>query len=106
MSELLHLLAGDRITDNQLRQLRDRVFGHPSTDNNWSACGPRWANADDYLWLKAHDPLRKNAEVASGPSMATHNIQSAGGRVYIDVTWEERGYLRTKFSDGAPAQRA
>ena len=57
-------LDGERVTDSQLRALRDSVYGQVTSDNNWAACGPHWWRLENYRWLKAHDPARK-AEVAA-----------------------------------------
>lgn len=37
--------------DNALREVRDAVFGSPSTDCNWSGCQDSWMKPQSAAWL-------------------------------------------------------
>ncbi len=39
------------ITEAEVRQMRDQVYGVPTTDHNWSFCGARWLKPENVLWL-------------------------------------------------------
>ena len=47
-------------TEQYARVLRDRVFGKPSSDNNWDACKHNWMRPDSIEWLEkmAERPAR------------------------------------------------
>lgn len=38
----------------EVRSLRDAVYGHPSTDNNWETCKENWMRPDSVQWLREH----------------------------------------------------
>lgn len=46
-------------TEEQVRELRDYVFGIPTTDNNWEFCREKWMRADAYKWLEEQAALIK-----------------------------------------------
>jgi hypothetical protein len=52
-------LAMDRppemMTEAEVRALRDRVFGTPTTDKNWDYCKTSWMRLESIWWLKVHD---------------------------------------------------
>ena len=39
------------LTESQVRSLRDKVFNHPSSDNNWEACKDNWMKRECVKWL-------------------------------------------------------
>ena len=39
-------------TEAEVRVMRDKVFGKPSTDKNWDACKENWMRADSIEWLQ------------------------------------------------------
>lgn len=39
------------LTEQEVRDLRDLVYGDATTDNNWSACGPRWMQPEESAFL-------------------------------------------------------
>jgi hypothetical protein len=43
----------DKISDQELRRLRDAIFG-PASDHNWEACRDKWRS--DFVWLLNHQP--------------------------------------------------
>lgn len=38
--------------DANVRAMRDRVYGRPSTDANWLACRDGWMTEESVQWLK------------------------------------------------------
>lgn len=42
-------------TEQQIRQMRDRVFLTPATDKAWDACRASWSKPESLQWLKDHD---------------------------------------------------
>ncbi len=42
-------------TETEVRTLRDRVFGKPITDNEWSTCRAHWMAPSQVAWLISHD---------------------------------------------------
>jgi hypothetical protein len=38
-------------TEDEVRAMRDRVFGVPSTDQNWEGCRHNWTRPDSVEWL-------------------------------------------------------
>lgn len=40
------------MSENEIRELRDRVFGIPSTDNNWIGCRENWMRPENVRWLR------------------------------------------------------
>jgi hypothetical protein len=40
------------LTEAEVRALRDRVYGLPTSDNNWDACRESWMRAEDTAWLQ------------------------------------------------------
>jgi hypothetical protein len=47
----------DQITMSQLREMRDRAYGKPTTDKNWEACRDRWNTEENILWLQEQNPM-------------------------------------------------
>jgi hypothetical protein len=45
--------TAERLTESEVRDLRDRVFRHVSADNNWNACGDKWMQPEEVEWLQA-----------------------------------------------------
>ena len=41
----------EAMTEAEVRALRDRVFGHKSTDRNWEGCKENWMHPDNVRWL-------------------------------------------------------
>lgn len=44
-----------RLTEDDVRVIRDKVFGHKSSDKNWEACRENWMQTDAITWLLAHE---------------------------------------------------
>lgn len=40
------------LADAEVRALRDRVYGIPTTDNNWDACRQVWMKPEEVAWLQ------------------------------------------------------
>jgi hypothetical protein len=40
------------MSEAEVRQLRDEVFEHRSTEEGWAACKENWLRADSVAWLK------------------------------------------------------
>jgi hypothetical protein len=40
------------IAEPDLRQMRDSVFGRPSSDKNWGGCRENWMELDNVRWLQ------------------------------------------------------
>jgi hypothetical protein len=38
--------------EEEVRKLRDQVFGVPATEKGWDACKDNWTRADSVEWLK------------------------------------------------------
>ena len=49
-------MAAPQITEAEVRALRDRVYGQPSTDKCWNACGKYWMTPENIAWLKSQKP--------------------------------------------------
>lgn len=49
------LPAADTLTEAQVRALRDRVYGHISSDRNWERCKESWMDPANIRWLQAQD---------------------------------------------------
>lgn len=43
------------MTEAQVRAMRDRVYDHRSSDNNWLFCRKAWMNPEGIRFLQAHD---------------------------------------------------
>ena len=58
---------GQMITEQEVRELRDRVFDQAATDKNWDACRSRWMRPDSVEWLqqKAAKPLTQHNQTES-----------------------------------------
>lgn len=41
-----------KMTEKQVRQLRDLVYERPSTDKNWDGCKAEWMNPSEINWLQ------------------------------------------------------
>ena len=52
-------MESDTPTDAELRAMRDRVYGVPTTSNNWAHCGENWTKPDEIRWLNEHQPEEK-----------------------------------------------
>ncbi len=50
------LNMANELTDDQLRALRDRVYGQAISDNGWANVKDHWR--DDVAFLVEHDPLK------------------------------------------------
>lgn len=44
--------AAEDLGEQEVRELRDRVFEQPSSDNNWDACKDRWMQPAEVEWLQ------------------------------------------------------
>lgn len=42
-------------TEAEVRALRDRVYGHTSTDRNWNNCKDAWMDPANIRWLQEQD---------------------------------------------------
>ena len=42
-------------TESEVRAMRDRVFGQPSTDRNWENCKDNWMRPSEIRWLQEQD---------------------------------------------------
>lgn len=40
------------LRDDEIRAMRDRVFGRPSSDGNWDGCWDHWKEVGSVKWLK------------------------------------------------------
>jgi len=50
-------------SETEVRALRDRVYGKPISDSEWSTAGRHWMSADGIRFLKAHDfPLSESLQ--------------------------------------------
>lgn len=49
----------ETISESELRDLRDRVFGRPMSDQGWEICKVRWQKPEALQWLKekAEQPI-------------------------------------------------
>lgn len=57
-------------TEQEIRSLRDTVFGRPSSDENWSGCRENWMRPASVKWLQdtiAHDPRNKSKKPVDMP---------------------------------------
>ncbi|MDR3427830.1 hypothetical protein [Silvimonas sp.] len=45
-----------KLTEAEVRALRDSVYGQPSTDKCWDACGEKWMQPENVEWLKSQKP--------------------------------------------------
>ena len=52
--------APAQMTEAEVRALRDRVYGHISTDKNWERCRVDWMHPANIAWLLTKDasPLK------------------------------------------------
>jgi hypothetical protein len=41
------------MSESQIRELRDRVYGCRITDQEWESCKHRWMKPDQIEWLQA-----------------------------------------------------
>jgi hypothetical protein len=39
-------------TEAEVRAMRDRVYGVPSSDNNWDGCRDGWMQPEAIAWLR------------------------------------------------------
>lgn len=39
-------------TEAEVRQMRDTVFGHATSDKNWDACKEGWMKPEGIDWLR------------------------------------------------------
>lgn len=44
----------DGLTEDEVRQARDKVFGVAATDAGWEACRENWMQEDAIEWLLLH----------------------------------------------------
>lgn len=51
-SEVRSQESGGLILESEVREMRDRVFENPTTDNNWEACREGWMMPDSIRWLR------------------------------------------------------
>lgn len=52
-----------KLTELEVRALRDRVFGKPVTDKEWENCRKYWMTPKETSWLIAHDfPVRETLQ--------------------------------------------
>lgn len=52
-------MSDKRLTEADVRALRDLVYGQSSTDRNWEACKEEWMRPENLAWLQAQKPHRK-----------------------------------------------
>lgn len=41
----------NNLTESEIRALRDRVYGHPTSDKNWEGCRENWLRPESTQWL-------------------------------------------------------
>lgn len=46
------------LTEQEIRALRDRVFGQVSSDSNWEGCKDNWMKPAQVKWLQSFDKPR------------------------------------------------
>ena len=46
----------EKLTESQVRALRDRVYGHATSEKNWDGCKEKWLTAESIEWLQSQKP--------------------------------------------------
>jgi hypothetical protein len=41
----------EQFTEEQIRAMRDEVYGHKSSNDNWAGCRENWMQPANVLWL-------------------------------------------------------
>lgn len=44
------------LSEVQVRALRDRVYGKPTSDKNWDGCKDKWMEPENIAWLQSQNP--------------------------------------------------
>lgn len=47
------------ITERQVRNLRDKIYGVPISDKEWNTCKDNWIREENIKWLIEHQPNYK-----------------------------------------------
>lgn len=55
----------EEMTEAEVRALRDRVYGHRSTDRNWEGCKENWMHPANIRWLISKDASPSNCVTAT-----------------------------------------
>ena len=42
----------NEVNEQEIRDLRDRVYGQRSTDKNWDGCKENWMKPEATAWLR------------------------------------------------------
>jgi hypothetical protein len=46
------------ISENEVRQLRNKVYGHQISDKEWAICGENWMKPENIKWLQEQKPFK------------------------------------------------
>jgi hypothetical protein len=51
-----NIVKPEIIIEQEVRELRDKVFVTPIDDNGWNQCKENWLKPSETQWLREHQP--------------------------------------------------